>query len=229
MVSIIVPALNEAANIARTISALQRLQGEKEIVVVDGGSDDGTADLVRGCGVEAIQAARGRGTQMHAGAVRSRGDILWFLHADTIPPVDALRDIETALRDDGAVGGNFGLLFDGETSAARQLTVIYPFLRFLNLCYGDSGIFVRRCVYEQIGGFRPYPLFEDLDLLKRLRKMGKFVHLACRITTSSRRFENRNFALVWAHWTALQILYWSGVSPDLLARWYTRTAAAAKQ
>jgi GT2 family glycosyltransferase len=119
--------------------------------------------------------------------------------------------------------GNFGLTFDGPTRAARLLTGIYPTLRWLNLCYGDSGIFVRRDVYEKIGGFRPFALFEDLDLLKRVRKAGRFVHLECRITTSSRRFENRNFVLMWSHWTALQVLYWAGVSPNLLARWYRHT------
>lgn len=100
------------------------------------------------------------------------------------------------------------------------MTAIYPALRLLNLCYGDSGIFIRRDVYDRIGGFRPLALFEDLDLLRRLRKAGRFVHLPCKIKTSSRRFEQRNFALVWLHWTTLQVLYWCGVSPNRLARWY---------
>jgi GT2 family glycosyltransferase len=118
------------------------------------------------------------------------------------------------------VGGNFGLTFDGPSRAARQLTAIYPALRWLNLCYGDSGIFVRRSVYEAVGGFRAFAVFEDLDLLKRLRRAGRFVHLKTRIVTSSRRFENRNFAGMWMHWTALQVLYWAGVPPNTLARWY---------
>jgi cellulose synthase/poly-beta-1,6-N-acetylglucosamine synthase-like glycosyltransferase len=151
---------------------------------------------------------------------QSRGDILWFVHADTQPPAYALSEISEALRSSNVVGGNFGLTFDGASRAARLLTFIYPLLRGFNLCYGDSGIFVRRAVYEKIGGFRQYALFEDLDLLKRLRRAGRFVHLRCRITTSSRRFEDRNFALMWSHWTALQLLYWSGVSPNVLARWY---------
>ncbi|MDQ2774101.1 MAG: TIGR04283 family arsenosugar biosynthesis glycosyltransferase [Acidobacteriota bacterium] len=223
MVSIIVPALNEASQITETLSALQDLQGEKEIMVVDGGSDDETAALARHCGVRVLQSARGRGIQLHAGAAQAHGSVLWFVHADTLPPGQALNKIECALRDSTVVGGNFGLTFDGPTRAARLLTGIYPTLRWLNLCYGDSGVFVRRDVYEEIGGFRPLALFEDLDLLKRLRKAGRFVHLECRITTSSRRFENRNFALMWTHWTALQVLYWGGVSPNLLARWYRHT------
>jgi rSAM/selenodomain-associated transferase 2 len=220
MVSIIVPALNEASHIAGALRALQALEGEKEILVVDGGSEDRTVEVANEAGLRVLQSARGRGAQQHAGALQSRGDILWFVHADTIPPPNAISDIVSALKDSSVVGGNFGLLFDGSSRAARQLTGIYPALRRLNLCYGDSGIFVRRTVYEAIGGFRAFALFEDLDLLRRLRKAGRFVHLDTRIVTSSRRFENRNFAAMWIHWTALQLLYWAGVSPNLLARWY---------
>jgi len=157
---------------------------------------------------------------MHVGALESRGDILWFVHADTTPPSPALEHIRKSLEMKSTVGGNFSLLFDGPSRAARQLTTIYPLLRIFGLCYGDSGIFVRQDVYHQIGGFRPLPVFEDLDLLRRLRRAGRFVHLNCQIVTSSRRFEHRNFALVWLHWTTLQLLYWCGVSPSLLARWY---------
>jgi hypothetical protein len=120
-----------------------------------------------------------------------------------------------------------GLLFDGPSRAARQLTAIYPLLRIFGLCYGDSGIFVRWDVYHQIGGFRSLPLFEDLDVLRRLRRVGRFVHLDCRIVTSSRRFEQRNFALVWLHWTMLQLLYWCGVSPSWLSRWYPHARRAS--
>jgi len=220
MVSIIVPALNEASHIAGTLRALQALEGEKEILVVDGGSEDRTVEVAKQAGVRVLQSPRGRGVQQHAGALGSRGNILWFVHADTIPPPNAISDIISALNNSSVVGGNFGLLFDGDSRAARQLTGIYPALRRLNLCYGDSGIFVRRSIYEAVGGFRAFALFEDLDLLRRLRKAGRFVHLDTRIVTSSRRFEDRNFAGMWIHWTALQLLYWAGVSPNLLARWY---------
>jgi rSAM/selenodomain-associated transferase 2 len=220
MVSIIVPALNEASQIGNTLSALQCLEGQKEIIVVDGGSEDQTVALATAAGVKVLESARGRGTQQHAGALAARGQVLWFVHADTSPPRHAISEINEALRDSSVVGGNFGLTFDGPSRAARQLTAIYPTLRWLNLCYGDSGIFVRRSAYDVIGGFRPLAMFEDLDLLRRLRRKGRFVHLKTRIVTSSRRFENRNFAGMWVHWTALQILYWAGVQPKTLANWY---------
>ncbi len=220
MVSIIVPTFNEASQITETLAALEKLEGEKEILVVDGESEDDTVALVRTRGIVVISANRGRGVQLHAGAQQARRDILWFVHADTLPPPHAISEIQRALNDPSVVGGNFGLTFDGSSRAARMLTATYPLLRRLNLSYGDSGIFVRRHVYEKIGGFRPFVLFEDLDMLKRLRRAGHFVHLECRLVTSSRRFENRNFGLMWTHWTALQLLYWIGVSPNVLARWY---------
>jgi len=219
-VSIIVPTLNEEAHIVETIRSLQRLSGEKEIIVVDGGSNDQTVPLASAQNVRVVEAPQGRGLQMHIGALESRGEVLWFVHADTIPQPPALEHIRKSLETKSTVGGNFGLLFDGPSRAARQLTAIYPLLRIFGLCYGDSGIFVRRDVYHQIGGFHSLPLFEDLDLLRRLRRVGRFVHLNCRIVTSSRRFEQRNFALVWLHWTMLQLLYWCGVSPIRLSRWY---------
>jgi rSAM/selenodomain-associated transferase 2 len=219
-VSIIVPTLNEEAHILPSLKALHQLPGDKEILLVDGGSTDATLELARSQHVTVLDAPRGRGQQMHAGAVAASGSVLWFVHADTVPPPTALREIETALEDESVVAGNFGLLFDGGSKAARRLTSIYPLLRLLGLCYGDSGIFVRKRVYEQIGGFRALALFEDLDLLRRLRHAGQFAHLPCSIVTSSRRFEQRNFGLIWLHWTSLQLLYWCGVSPNRLARWY---------
>jgi len=227
-VSIIVPTLNEEALIAENIRNLQQLSGEKEIIVVDGGSTDQTITLVSAQNVRVLMASPGRGPQMHTGALASAGDVLWFVHADTIPSQHALEDIRNSLKKDSVVGGNFGLIFDGPSRAAKRLTAIYPLLRILGLCYGDSGIFVRREVYFQIGGFGPQALFEDLDLLRRLRRVGKFIHLSSRIVASSRRFEQRNFALVWMHWTTLQLLYWCRVSPNWLSRWYPHVRREAK-
>ena len=219
-ISIVVPALNEALCIVDTLRALRELRGEKEIIVVDGGSNDETRALAAAQGARVLLSRQGRGMQMHAGALEATGDVLWFVHADTIPPAHCLDEIRQSLDNPFVVGGNFGLLFDGPSRAARQLTAIYPALRVMGLCYGDSGIFIRQATYRAIGGFRPLALFEDLDLLRRMRRAGLLVHLPSRIRTSSRRFEHRNFALVWMHWTTLQVLYWCGVSPNWLARWY---------
>lgn len=219
MVSVIIPTLNEAAGIAALIRALSAA-GAREIIVVDGESADGTAAIADAAGARVLRTARGRGVQLRAGANASTGEVLWFLHADALPSPQSLAAIDHALLDAQTVAGHFALVFAGDSRAARQMNWIYPRLRWLGLTYGDAGLFVRRSAYQAIGGFRPYRLFEDLDLLHRLRPQGRCVHLDCPVTTSSRRFDGKSFARVWAQWIGLQSLYWLGVSPDRLARWY---------
>jgi len=221
MFSVIIPVLNESETIGRTLDALSRLRGKLEIIVVDGQSQDQTVDIARQRGALVLTGPRGRGQQLKMGAEHATGEILWFLHADSIPPPDSLRQIQGALEAQEVAGGNFDLLFEGSSKGARILTRVYPHLRKLGLSYGDSGIFMRRAAYHAAGGFRPYPIFEDLDLIKRIREQGRFVHLDATLVTSSRRFENRNFALVFAKWTALQALYWAGIHPKILGRWYS--------
>jgi rSAM/selenodomain-associated transferase 2 len=224
IVSVIIPTLNEAHSLGATLQALTRLGhggGRVELIVADGGSADATREIAREHGAQIILAARGRGAQMHAGATVARGDVLWFLHADTIPPPDAPRQILEALRRDPKfVGGNFAISFDGTRPAARFLTWLYPQLRKLGLCYGDSAIFVRASVYREVGGFKPFPIFEDLDLVRRLKRRGSLIHLGARVVTSSRRFEGRSFAFTFARWSFLQMLYWLGVNPHTLGRLY---------
>lgn len=220
MVSIIIPTLNESAGIVALVERVRGLEGAKEVIVVDGESADGTAGLAESAGARVVRCARGRGQQLSTGAEAANGEVFWFLHADCVPSSLSLTAIGEALRDERAVGGNFALVFDGGSAAASRMNWIYPKLRWLGLSYGDAGIFVRRSAYQAVGGVRPYGLFEDLDLVRRLRSQGRFVHLACPLTASSRRFAGKSFAGVWAHWIALQSLYWLGVSPDTLARWY---------
>lgn len=219
LVSIVIPTLNEARLIRTTIATLNQLRGQSEVVMADGGSTDETVELARSCGLQVIVASRGRGPQMNAGADATTGDALLFLHADTCLPDNALQLIETALQAPDVCGGHFNLRFTGETHSAKLLTRIYPLFRCLGLVYGDSAIFVRRSVFESVGGFRDLPLFEDCDLYQRLRRMGRFVRLPEYATTSSRRFEGR-FLRTFAHWAMLQLLYWLGVAPQRLASMY---------
>lgn len=217
-VSVIIPTLNEEACLERTLQAVRALN-PWEVIVADGGSADATVTIASTL-ARVLNAPRGRGTQQSAAASLATGDVLWFLHADTVPQPDSLEAIRACLRDERTAGGNFSLVFDGGGRSARQLTRIYPWLRLLGLCYGDSGIFVRRGVYLAAGGFQSYPLFEDVDLVRRIRRLGKFRTMPDTLTTSSRRFQDRNFALMFAEWTFLQVLFWAGVSPFLLARLY---------
>ena len=218
--SIIIPTLDEARSVGATLDAVAQLRGSFEVIVVDGGSSDGTLEIAREHGARVIASERGRGLQMHKGAYIAQGEALWFLHADTIIPADAAEQIIEALHEPRVVGGNFKIRFDGARRAARFLTWLYPQLRKLGLCYGDSAIFVRREAYRQAGGFKPFPIFEDLDLLRELRRLGHLAHLPATVVTSSRRFEGRNFALTFAGWAILQSLYWLGVHPRTLGRLY---------
>jgi len=225
-VSVIIPTLNEARSIGPTLDALMSGRGGVEVIVADGGSLDATAEIVRGRGARLVTSGRGRGEQMHAGACAARGEALWFLHADTLPSAGCVEAVAGALGNPEVVAGNFSVRFDGDRRAARFLTWLYPRLRLLGLCYGDSGIFVRREAYGRVGGFRPFPIFEDLDLVRRLQKTGRVVYLPDVVTTSSRRFEGRSFALTFARWALLQALYWLGVSPRALGRMYAPVRGA---
>jgi rSAM/selenodomain-associated transferase 2 len=219
LVSIIIPTLNEATTMRDLAASLGRLRGEFEVIVCDGGSADATVEVARQCGLRVIEAPRGRGPQMNAGARLAIGETLLFLHADTRLPEDALEFVTGALVDEKVSGGNFSLIFGGDSREARMLTRIYPLLRLGGMLYGDSAIFARRRVFDRLGGYREYPIFEDCDLYRRMRRLGRFARLNARATTSSRRFEGQ-FISTFALWSLMQVLYWLGVNPNLLNRLY---------
>jgi len=226
--TVVIPAYNERRAIVSTIAAA-RSAGVEDILIVDGGSDDATVDLARNAGARVIDSrVRGRGAQCHAGAAASAGEIIWFLHADTIVPDGSLDAIDAAMRQPDVIGGHFRVRFDGKTRAARRLTPVYRWLAIFGIRYGDSAYFVRRSAYERAGGFRDLPIFEDVDLLRRLRREGRFVRVHAEVLTSSRRFEGRCFALVFARWMVMQILFWLSVHPRRLARGYRPIRSDAK-
>jgi rSAM/selenodomain-associated transferase 2 len=221
-ISVVIPVLNEVATLGACVANIRALEADVEIIVVDGGSTDGTLAFAQDLGVRVVTAAQGRGSQLRAGALAAQGEIFWFLHADTAPPPEALREIRAALAVPGAVGGHFEVAFTSRSRQARFLTWFYDTVRPLGLCYGDAAFFAGRAAYEAAGGFNPIPIFEDLDLLRRLRRQGRFVRLHSRVTTSSRRFDGpgRRFSLVFARWCFMQTLYWLGVSPHQIGRLY---------
>lgn len=227
--SIIIPTLDEARFIGATLEAVSHAGVYCEVIVVDGGSCDATVEVARTAGARVIASARGRGAQMHVGALAAHGEALWFLHADTTPPEGAARLILEALSDMRVVGGNFSVHFDGRRSAARFMTWLYPRLRAFGLLYGDSALFARREAYVRAGGFRSFPVFEDVDFVRRLRREGRLVHLRARVVTSSRRFEGRSFVPTFARWSSLQLLYWLGVSPHVLGRLYAPVRGASQR
>jgi glycosyltransferase involved in cell wall biosynthesis len=186
VLSVIIPTLNEADCIGVTLDRLARLRMEHEVIVVDGGSRDDTCGIAQWCHAKVLFSERGRGTRMRAGAAAATAGILWFLRADTLVPADAGEYILDALADNQVAGGNFRLAFDDGGLGLSASTYLYR-LSWLGLRLGDLSLFVRRSVYEEVGGFAPYLLFEDLDLIRRIRSKGRFVTVPCTLHVACRR------------------------------------------
>ena len=218
--SAIIPSWQEEARIGRAVAAAREIADE--VVVSDGGSTDRTAAIARDEGAVVLQEARGRGQQLSAGAARASGDVLLFLHADTVLPRAARGSIERALQDSRVFGGNFFLRFEPrDAPIGRLFTWLYDVrCRLLRIYYGDSPLFVRSAVFWRLGGYPAQPLFEDYAFIRRLERSGGTVYVRdVEATTSGRRYENRVLRTLGT-WVILQTLYSLGVSPTRLARWY---------
>jgi rSAM/selenodomain-associated transferase 2 len=222
MLSIVIPTLNEAANLGRLLPELAQTCPKAEVIVADGGSTDGTPDLVRRApGVKLIEASRGRARQMNAGARTAGGSTILFLHADTVLPPDAPQAIEDALRVPGVVGGRFDVRFDNPRAIFTLIaTMMNLRSRLTRICTGDQAIFVRRRTFDVLEGYPDIPLMEDIDFSRRLKRQGRIACLRLRVTTSARKWERegvlRTIALMWA----LRFLYCAGVEPARLHPWY---------
>lgn len=222
MISIVIPTLNEAARLPGLLGRLADEAVRHEVIVVDSGSSDATALVAQAAGARVLPAALGRGQQLAAGAAAAMGETLLFLHADSRFPAGGLAQIERVLaRDPDCLGGNFRLLFDGDTSFSRWLTGFYAWIRARGLYYGDSGVFVRRKVYDALGGIRPIEVMEDYDFTRRLERLGRTCCIADPpLVTSSRRFEGRQPVAIVLGWLEIHALFHLGVPARLLARRY---------
>ena len=204
-VSVVIPTLDEAAHIEGTLTSVASQPGPKEVLVVDGGSTDETCALASPH-ARVLTAPRGRARQMNAGAAAASGGVLLFLHADTRLPPGALDAVRQALRDGAVAGGCFRTTFDADGFWMRVWS-LRLWMRWHRLAFGDRAPFARRAAFEAVGGFPEQPIFEDLELVRRLRRQGRFAFLDAAVVTSARRFHRngplrqqlRNLAL-WSAW-----------------------------
>ena len=223
-IAIILPVLNEEAQIAACLTLLQPLRRQDcELIVVDGGSDDQTVALAEPLADRVIAGSRGRAAQMNAGARQAHGDILWFLHADSLPPPDAATLIRAALAQPNRHWGRFDVRLSGRHPLLRGVEALMNVRsRLTGIATGDQGIFVRREVFERVGGYPALALMEDIALSRLLKRHSRPVCLRQRLTTSSRRWESsgilRTILLMWR----LRLAYFFGADPDRLARMYYR-------
>lgn len=219
--SVIVPMLNEAKTIAATLDAIRKGAPDSEIIVVDGGSNDGSTEVARSRCDSLVQSRRGRARQMNTGASCAHGDALAFVHADTIVPLTFGDDIARALTDEQIIAGRFDIVLDVDSPLWRFLAwSINVRSRVMKSGTGDQAIFVRRSSFIAAGCFSNLEICEDVDLMRRLRRMGRIACLQQRVMTSARRWRNdgpiRTILRMWL----IKSLFLAGIPASWLKRHY---------
>ena len=218
-VSIIIPVLNEARVLEQTLSQLRSELGPHELIIVDGGSTDGSAHIAEKYG-KVLISERGRAKQLNAGAAAASGNILIFLHADIWLEPGALTAVETALSS-GYVGGGFRQKIDGKNILYRIIEIAGNIRgKYLKVFYGDSGIFLSRADFEKIGGFPEIPILEEMEFSTALRRLGKTTLVTPHIHISARRWETKGILRTTANNWLITLLYFLKFSPAQLAKLY---------
>lgn len=223
LLSVVIPVRNEAQALPALLDDLAALQAAgAELIVVDGGSSDGTVERAQGRADQVLKTEPGRALQMNAGAAHAQGEYLWFVHADTRVTEPSLRRLQDVLQQ-RPLWGRFDVRLSGLGVAFRVIgTMISLRSRLTGIASGDQGIFVRKTAFVALGGYAPIPLMEDLQLCRQLKAQARPRCLRPPLSTSSRRWEQhgiwRTVMLMWC----LRLAYYCGVSPDRLARQYRR-------
>jgi rSAM/selenodomain-associated transferase 2 len=223
-VSIIIPVLREQKDINDLLKHLSTVQTppEFEVIVVDGSLTHETLDAIKDESVMRVASSQGRGHQLNQGAAVANGDILLFLHADTLLPLNALHSIQTVLRDERFIGGAFDLTISSPKPIFKVVSRLI-FLRswLTRVPFGDQAIFLRKQYFDSIHGYKEIPLMEDVELMRRIRNNGdKIILLRERVVTSPRRWESEGLVrCTLRNWT-IRMLYFLKVHPDILVRFY---------
>ena len=219
--SVIVPMLNEQGAIVGTLEAIRRGAPNAEVIVVDGGSTDGSCEAARPLCDLLLASPRGRACQMNLGARRASGDVLAFVHADTVVPPAFCAEIGASLADPRVVGGRFDITLDDPGLAYRLIGAMISLRsRLSRTGTGDQAIFARHAIFERLGGYREIELCEDLDFARRLKRAGRVACIRSRVITSARRWRRRGLIrTVVLMWTT-RALFLLGVSPRRLSKFY---------
>jgi rSAM/selenodomain-associated transferase 2 len=222
LISVIIPVLNEASHLESTL--LRVLAAENvEVIVVDGGSQDATVAVAENLGVKVIKSVPGRAIQMNRGAQMAKGEILLFLHGDTLLPSGYDQMVREALGKPGVVAGAFELKIAAQLRGMRWIErLVRARSRFFSLPYGDQALFLETSVFHAIGGFLALPIMEDFELVQRLKKQGKITILPAQVITSGRRWQKLGVLRTTLINQMVILGYYAGVSPTQLARWYQR-------
>jgi rSAM/selenodomain-associated transferase 2 len=221
-VSVIIPTLNERAHVSATLAPLQGMRRSgHEVILVDGGSDDGTAELASSQVDRVVQSARGRALQSNAGAREARGDVLLFLHADTVIPPETMTAFLDEFPSSPHVWGRFDVRLSGNHFMFRVLENLMNIRsRLSGIATGDHAIFVRRESFEKIGGYPEIPLMEDIAISRRLKREGRPFRPSRPVVTSSRRWEEKGILKTILLMWRLRLAYALGADPRDLARSY---------
>lgn len=220
--SIIVPVLNESANLADLLARLGPLRHEGvDVLLVDGGSTDDTVTLAEHGGLRVIHSERGRARQMNAGAAQASGEVLLFLHADTQLPEGAPQLVQQALRGSQPCWGRFDVQIAGRPALLRVVAGLMNWRsRWTGIATGDQALFITRHAFDTVGGFPAQPLMEDIEISKRLRRLCAPVCLRAKVITSGRRWETRGvWRTIFLMWR-LRWAYWRGTPAAELAKAY---------
>jgi rSAM/selenodomain-associated transferase 2 len=217
---VIIPVLNEAAQLPNTLAAVQSVS-TVEIIVVDGGSQDGTPTLAASLAVQVVKSAPGRARQMNTGAAIAQGTVLLFLHGDTVLPPDYEHLVKQTLEQPGVIAGAFELAIDSPQWGLRLVEWGVRWRsRWLGLPYGDQAIFLKADRFHRIGGFPDLPIMEDVVLVQRLKALGKIAIAPAAVLTSDRRWQRLGILKTTLVNQLILLGYGCKIPPPTLARWY---------